>query len=72
MSEPRMSVIMVTHNMEDAWSVGDRFLLLRDGRIEWMGTHAEMKQKSEDFLNRFFHGEALATRNVHSTLRAST
>ena len=59
-AERKVSGIMVTHNMDDAWMVGDRFLLLRDGKILWMGTKAEMKEKPKDFLDRFFHGEPLA------------
>lgn len=51
--------IMVTHNMEDALAVGDRFLLLRHGVPEWTGTLAELKSQPEDFLMRFFRGEDL-------------
>ena len=59
-ADRHVSGILVTHNMDDAWRVGDRFLLLRDGRIEWIGSHAEMKAKPKDFLDKFFHGEPLA------------
>jgi phospholipid/cholesterol/gamma-HCH transport system ATP-binding protein len=51
--------IMVTHNMEDALAVGDRFLLLRHGVPEWQGSLAELKKMPEDFLMKFFRGEDL-------------
>jgi len=51
--------IMVTHNMEDALAVGDRFLLLRHGVPEWQGPLAELKKMPEDFLMKFFRGEDL-------------
>ena len=55
----KVSSIMVTHNLEDARSVGDRFLLLRDGQPLWLGSAAELDSKPGDFLMRFFRGEAL-------------
>jgi phospholipid/cholesterol/gamma-HCH transport system ATP-binding protein len=51
--------IMVTHNLEDALVVGDKFLLLRDGVTEWTGPLAELKKMPEDFLMKFFRGEDL-------------
>ena len=55
----KVSSIMVTHNLEDAKAVGDRFLLLRDGQPLWLGSAAELDSKPGDFLMRFFRGEAL-------------
>lgn len=51
--------IMVTHNLEDAQVVGDKFLLLRHGVPEWTGTAAELKKMPEDFLMKFFRGEEI-------------
>ena len=55
-TQKRVSGIMVTHNLEDAWAVGDHFLLLRDGAPLWYGSAAELKAKPDDFLMRFFRG----------------
>ncbi len=55
--EKNVAGILVTHNLEDAWAVGDRFLLLRQGRTLWQGSAAELKQRPEDTLMRFFRGE---------------
>ncbi len=51
--------IMVTHNMEDALTVGDRFLLLRGGVPLWQGSAAELKAKPADTLMKFFRGDDL-------------
>lgn len=51
--------IMVTHNLEDAWSVGDHFLLLGKGSIAWKGSAAELKAKPKDTLEKFFRGEEI-------------
>lgn len=55
--EKNIASIMVTHNMEDALSVGDKFLLLRHGVPEWQGTLAELKAQEPEFLMKFFRGE---------------
>jgi phospholipid/cholesterol/gamma-HCH transport system ATP-binding protein len=58
-AQKRVSSIMVTHNLDDAWAVGDRFLLLRDGGPLWLGTADELRRKPADHLMRFFRGEDL-------------
>ncbi len=52
--------ILVTHNMEDALTVGDQFLLLRNGVGLWNGSKEELKAKSPDFLMKFFRGDDIA------------
>ncbi len=58
-AQKKVSGIMVTHNLDDAWAVGDRFLLLRAGSPLWQGSAAELKAKPADYLMRFFRGEDL-------------
>jgi len=38
----RLIVICVTHNVEDAFALGDRLAVLRDGELEQVGTVAEV------------------------------
>jgi phospholipid/cholesterol/gamma-HCH transport system ATP-binding protein len=54
--EKNVASILVTHNLEDAWAVGDHFLLLRDGRSLWQGPADELRAKPQDTLMRFFRG----------------
>jgi phospholipid/cholesterol/gamma-HCH transport system ATP-binding protein len=56
-SEKNVASILVTHNLEDAWAVGDHFLLLRAGRGLWQGPAAELRAMPGDTLMRFFRGE---------------
>jgi phospholipid/cholesterol/gamma-HCH transport system ATP-binding protein len=58
--QKNVASIMVTHNLEDAWAVGDHFLLLRGGRAIWQGSAAELRRKPADYLMRFFRGEELS------------
>ena len=46
--------IMVTHNMEDAFTVGDKFLLLHEGRAAWFGRARDLKKMGESALLEFF------------------
>ena len=62
--EKDVASIMVTHNLEDAWAVGDHFMLLRNGKPEWMGPSAELRKMPEDYLMRFFRGEVLTTKGT--------
>jgi phospholipid/cholesterol/gamma-HCH transport system ATP-binding protein len=57
--EKKVASILVTHNLEDAWAVGDHFLLLRDGRSLWQGPASDLKAMPGDTLMRFFRGEPL-------------
>jgi phospholipid/cholesterol/gamma-HCH transport system ATP-binding protein len=57
--EKGVASIMVTHNLEDALRVGDKFLMLRHGVPEWTGTLAELKKEPEDFLMKFFRSDNL-------------
>lgn len=54
-----VSAIMVTHNMDDAWTVGDDFLLLRHGRVLWQGPAGDLKRLPQDTLPRFFRNQDL-------------
>ncbi|MES2202171.1 MAG: ATP-binding cassette domain-containing protein [candidate division FCPU426 bacterium] len=54
-----VSSVVVTHNLEDAWRVGDHFLLIRDGRALWYGSAKELKARPKDTLDKFFRGEKI-------------
>lgn len=53
-----VSSIFVTHDMPSAFAVCDRIALLRNGRIEAIGTREEFEaQGSDNPLSRFVRGE---------------
>lgn len=58
-TEKGVTSILVTHNLEDAWAVGDKFMLLRHGHALWQGSAEELKKKPEDTLRKFFRGEEI-------------
>jgi phospholipid/cholesterol/gamma-HCH transport system ATP-binding protein len=52
-----VSAIFVTHNLKDAFEVGDRFLLLGEGRVVWQGPSSDLKNKPSGFIQDFFKGK---------------
>lgn len=51
--EYRVTSIVVTHIMRDAYHVGDVFTMLRDGKIIFDGTAAELKATTDPYIKEF-------------------
>lgn len=51
--------LFVTHDMPSVFAVCDRIALLLDGRIQAIGTKAELENDRNGLLTRFIHGEAV-------------
>jgi osmoprotectant transport system ATP-binding protein len=50
------TVIMVTHDVQEAFELGDRICLMDNGAIQQTGTPAELLfQPANDFVSSFFH-----------------
>ena len=52
--------IVVTHDIQSAFTVGDRIAFLHEGRILFHGTTAEARASSEHLLRNFLHGGGYA------------
>jgi phospholipid/cholesterol/gamma-HCH transport system ATP-binding protein len=50
--------IVVTHDMQSAIKVGDRIVMLRQGKIVFDGTPAEIQKTTDPVVSRFVLGEA--------------
>jgi phospholipid/cholesterol/gamma-HCH transport system ATP-binding protein len=53
----KVAAIVVTHNLEDAFRVGDHFMLLRAGKVLWQGPVSALEKQSADTLDKFFKNE---------------
>jgi phospholipid/cholesterol/gamma-HCH transport system ATP-binding protein len=51
--------VFVTHDMPSVFAVCDRIALLLEGRIQSIGTRAELETSSDSHLNRFVRGEEI-------------
>jgi molybdate transport system ATP-binding protein len=67
--ERRLVVICVTHNVEDAFALGDRLAVLRDGELEQVGTVGEVFRRPSS-MNA---AEVLGIRNIfHARVFSAT
>lgn len=52
------TIVLVTHDMDEAFKLADRIALMRDGRFEQVGTPEELtEQPSSDFVRHFVRRE---------------
>ena len=56
--ELNVTSIVVTHDMASAFKVGDRIVMLHEGKIIFDGTPAEVQQSTDPIIRRFVTGEA--------------
>jgi phospholipid/cholesterol/gamma-HCH transport system ATP-binding protein len=53
-----MASVVVTHDMNSAFRVADRVVMLHDGRFIFDGTPAQVQQSTDPVVRRFVAGEA--------------
>ena len=54
----RLTSIVVTHDMKSAEFVGDRLVLLHQGKVYFDGAPAEMAGSADGVVGQFLRGEA--------------
>jgi osmoprotectant transport system ATP-binding protein len=57
----RKTVVLVTHDVQEAFELADRIMLLNNGKIQQLGPPRELlRQPANDFVRSFFQAERLA------------
>jgi len=56
--ELKVTSIVVTHDMQSAFKVGDRIVMLHQGKIVFDGTPEQIKASTEPIVRHFVMGEA--------------
>jgi phospholipid/cholesterol/gamma-HCH transport system ATP-binding protein len=56
--ELQVTSIVVTHDMNSAFKIADRMVLLFEGKVRFDGTPQEMKTTDDQVVRRFISGEA--------------
>jgi osmoprotectant transport system ATP-binding protein len=65
----RKTVVLVTHDVQEAFELADRIMLLNNGRIQQLGPPRELlRQPATDFVRSFFQAERLALEMRVTTL----
>ncbi len=74
------TTVFITHDLDEALTIGDRIVLLKDGEVVQIGTPEEILTKpADDYVRRFIEGvdksriltAESAMRKVRSTVRDS-
>lgn len=50
--------VTVTHDMTSAYKIGDRIVMLYDGRVEFEGTPEETRNSSNEIVRQFINGQS--------------
>jgi osmoprotectant transport system ATP-binding protein len=65
----RKTVVLVTHDVQEAFELADRIMLLHNGKIQQLGPpRALLRQPANDFVRSFFQAERLALEMRVTTL----
>ncbi|WP_345229209.1 MULTISPECIES: ABC transporter ATP-binding protein [Hymenobacter] len=65
----RKTVVLVTHDVQEAFELADRIMLLNNGRIQQLGPPRELlRQPANGFVRSFFQAERLALEMRVTTL----
>jgi phospholipid/cholesterol/gamma-HCH transport system ATP-binding protein len=56
--ELRITGIVVTHDLQSAFKVGDRFILMHEGSVRFDGSADELRACTDPVVHRFLQGEA--------------
>ncbi len=51
--EQRLTSVIVTHRLRDAFKVADKMVLFREGRIYFEGNFKELTSTNDDYIKRF-------------------
>jgi phospholipid/cholesterol/gamma-HCH transport system ATP-binding protein len=55
----KVTSISVTHDMTSAYKIGQRIVMLYDGRVEYDGTPEEIKKADNAVVRQFINGQAV-------------
>jgi len=51
-----LTIVMITHDLDTLWQVADRVAVLADGKVQAVGSMAELAQRDEPAIRQFFDG----------------
>lgn len=51
-----LTVVMITHDLDTLWQVADRVAVLGDGKVQGIGSMAELSQQENPAIRQFFEG----------------
>jgi phospholipid/cholesterol/gamma-HCH transport system ATP-binding protein len=61
----KVTSVTVTHDMKSAYRIGDRIVMLYQGRVEFDGTPEQIKNSGNEVVDRFITGRAGGPLPIH-------
>lgn len=56
-----LTIVMITHDLDLLWQVADRVAVLADGKVQGVGSMAELALMDNPAIKKFFHGPRART-----------
>ena len=56
-----LTIVMITHDLDLLWQVADRVAVLADGKVQGIGSMAELSLMDNPAIKKFFHGPRART-----------
>ena len=56
-----LTIVMITHDLDLLWQVADRVAVLADGKVQGIGSMAELAQSDNPAIQPFFNGPRART-----------
>lgn len=53
-TEHKVASVIVTHDLEDALAVADRFIVIQEGRVAWTGTRRQFASQQNRLVEMFY------------------
>jgi len=53
----KMSMVVVTHDIESSFRIADRMTVFRDGQVLQIGTPDDIRDSKDDYVQQFIHRE---------------
>ena len=52
----RLTIVLITHDLDSLWRITDRVALLGDGKVLGIGTMTELSHSSDPLIHEYFYG----------------
>jgi phospholipid/cholesterol/gamma-HCH transport system ATP-binding protein len=52
----RLTVVVITHDLDSLWRIADRVAILGNGKVLGIGTMAELSHATDPLIHEYFYG----------------
>jgi phospholipid/cholesterol/gamma-HCH transport system ATP-binding protein len=52
----RLTIVIITHDLDSLWRIADRVAVLGDGKVLGIGTMDQLSRSADPLIHEYFHG----------------